>query len=243
MPTRVGTNSFFFFFKSFFRFKTLHPLLNVMCCFMIDFHGLQLRTAPSVYVPQEDSFLLADAARLNAKGKVLDLGCGSGIVGLSAAQNKAVKEIVFADVTPAALNLVKTNAKENKLQKPNSFIKTDLFAGLKDHKFDTICFNPPYLPTKAEEKLAGHENAAYDGGKDGRKVLDRFLKQFNPHLKPGGTLLLLNSSVSAKDGFSGNGITQMALEKRGFKVDVVGQQSFFFEKLVVFKADLDEITK
>ncbi|MBI5226781.1 methyltransferase [Candidatus Micrarchaeota archaeon] len=214
---------------------------------MMEFHGLHLRTAPSVYVPQEDSFLLSEAAHTYAKGKVLDLGCGSGVVGLSAAQKKLVNKIVFADINPAALTLAETNAKANHLKKPHVFVQTDLFTSFSSfkpkngfkaaEKFDTLCFNPPYLPTSAEEKLMGHENAAYDGGKDGRKVLDRFLKIFKSHLAPGGVLLLLNSSVSANDGLSGNEQTQKCLENNGFKVNVVGQQAFFFEKLVVFKLE------
>jgi methylase of polypeptide subunit release factors len=91
------------------------------------------------------------------------------------------------------------------------------------------------LPTEKAEKIEGHENAAYDGGKDGRKVLDRFLAAFEAHLAPGGILLLLNSSVSARDGLSGNEETRMTLEKKGFKVEEVGNQAFFFEKLIVYK--------
>lgn len=200
---------------------------------VVDFSGLRLHTQPSVYVPHEDSFLLADAARTHAKGRVLDLGCGTGIAGLAAARNSAVTEVVFADVNPDALKLAQTNAKANTLKKPHSFVRTDLFAALKGQQFDTICFNPPYLPTEKAEKIEGLENAAYDGGKDGRKVLDHFLKAFASHLAPGGLLLLLNSSVSTKDGVSGNAETQKALEKLGFKVEVVGEQAFFFEKLVV----------
>ncbi len=203
---------------------------------IVEFSGLALHAQPSVYVPHEDSFLLADAARLHAKGRVLDLGCGTGIAGLSASQNKAVTEVVFADVNPAALELAEKNAKQNKLKKLHSFVQTDLFSGFtKTEKFDTICFNPPYLPTASAEKIEGLENAAYDGGADGRKVLDRFLDQFAAQLAPGGSLLLLNSSVSAKGGLSGNDETKKLLEKKGFKVDEVGEQAFFFEKLVVLR--------
>ncbi len=205
---------------------------------MVKFDGLRFWTHSSVYVPREDSFLLAIAARGHAFGKVLDLGCGSGIVGLSASQNKNVTEVVFADVSPIALQLAEQNVKENGLEKKHPFVQTDLFSSLSGQKFDTICFNPPYLPTAEDEKLHGLENAAYDGGADGRKVLDVFLNQFEAFLAPKGILLLLNSSVSAKDGQSGNAQTQTALEAKGFKVEEVGTQAFFFEQLVVFKAEI-----
>lgn len=208
---------------------------------IIEFSGLRLRTAASVYVPHEDSFLLAEAARVHAKGRILDLGCGTGIAGLAASQNSAVTEIVFADVNPDPLKLAEVNAKENDLKKKYSFVQTDLFAALNGQKFDTICFNPPYLPTEKAEKIEGHENAAYDGGSDGRKVLDRFLKDFDRFLAAKGQLLLLNSSVSAKDGISGNEQTRRKLEKKKFKVEEVGKQGFFFEQLVIFRAGVNVV--
>ncbi len=203
---------------------------------VVEFSGLRLHTSASVYVPHEDSFLLADAARVTAKGRVLDLGCGTGIAGLSAAQNESVTEVVFADVNPAALTLAEKNTMENKVEKPHSFVHTDLFSALDGEQFDTVCFNPPYMPTAKAEKIEGLENAAYDGGSDGRKVLDRFLKQFAYHLAPNGILLLLNSSVSANDGVSGNAETQRKLEGQGFQVKGIALKSFFFEQLVVFEA-------
>ncbi len=202
---------------------------------VIEFSGLRLHTTASVYVPHEDSFLLAEAARAHARDRVLDLGCGTGIAGLSAAQNESVTEVVFADVNPAALTLAETNTMENKVEKPHSFVHTDLFSALDGEQFDTVCFNPPYMPTAKAEKIEGLENAAYDGGEDGRKVLDRFLDQFAAHLSPDGILLLLNSSVSAKDSVSGNEETKKKLEGKSFNVEESGRQAFFFEQLVVFR--------
>lgn len=206
---------------------------------IVEFSGLRLQTNESVYVPHEDSFLLAEAARVHAKGRVLDLGCGTGIAGLAASQSPQVREIVFADVNFLALKLAEKNAKENGLKKKHRFVQSDLFSTLKGQKFDTVCFNPPYLPTSKAEKIEGLENAAYDGGKDGRKVLDRFLDQFAAHLAPDGILLLLNSSVSASDGISGNDETQRKLETMGLNVELFGSQRFFFEKIVVFRAGLN----
>lgn len=205
--------------------------------YMTEFSGLKLDVLPCVYEPHDDSFLLAEAALKHARGRVLDLGCGTGIVGgLAAGRNKAVTEVVFADVNPEALKLAEKNVRQNSLKKLHSFVRTDLFSSLTGQKFDTICFNPPYLPTGKAEKVEGLENAAFDGGPNGRRVLDRFLAGFEAHLAKCGQLLLLNSSVSAKDGESGNKITKKKLEKAGFAVETIGKKRFFFEELVVFKA-------
>ncbi len=198
-------------------------------------NGLQITTDSEVYEPQEDSFLLAKAARKFASGSVLDLGCGTGIVGITAAKNTKTGKVTFADISEKAVSLAAHNVHQNKVGKPVEFVTSDLFSKIRG-KFDTLCFNPPYLPTEREEKLEGKLNKAFDGGKDGRKILDRFLREFETRLKPGGVLLLLNSSVSAKDGLSGNRITREKLEKKGFTVEQVASERFFFEELVVLKA-------
>ena len=195
---------------------------------------ITLTITPEVYDPHEDSELLADAARGHAFGDFLDLGCGSGIVGISAWKSGKVKKVFFADVSKKALSCAKENALNNGLKKAE-FIQTDLFSSLR-RKFDCIAFNPPYLPTSEEEKVQGDLNDAFDGGEDGRKTLDVFLAQFAKHLKPKGVLLLLNSSVSASGELDGNSETRKILEKKGFSVKVAGRKKFFFEELVVFKA-------
>ncbi len=248
--------------------------------YVLEHEGLRISVTPDVYEPHEDSFLLAEAARTEAFGSFIDLGCGTGLAGLSAATNAKVTEITFADLNEKALELAKENMERNKaalgkgkrvgnteikkggqgqqneapenpktnalpLPQQNEgyalpeskfkFIQTDLFSNL-PLSYDTISFNPPYLPTAEEERLKGNINRAFDGGLFGRDVLDKFLKQFPSHLNEDGVLLLLNSSVSAEDGESGNKITRKVLEKAGFKVSVVGKKSFFFEELAVFKA-------
>jgi release factor glutamine methyltransferase len=93
-----------------------------------------------------------------------------------------------------------------------------------------MIFNPPYLPTEYNERVDGPLNLAFDGGKDGRKVLGRFLKEFDAHMNPGGTLLLLQSSLN------GPRKTRSALEKLGYKVRFIGRQDFFFESIWVVMA-------
>ena len=195
---------------------------------------LKLTIPPDVYSPQEDSELLADAARKYGFGDFLDLGCGSGVVGISASKNPLVKKITFADISKNALSCAKENALRNNV-KNEVFIETDLFSKIKG-KFDSIAFNPPYLPTSKQEKVKGLLNHAFDGGINGRKGLDKFLEKFETHLKPGGVLLLLNSSRSATGDLDGNSESKKVLEEKGFAVEAVFHRKFFFEELLVFKA-------
>ena len=202
---------------------------------LTNYDELAVLTNDDVYEPHEDSFLLADAATKEAFGDVLDLGCGTGLAGISAALNGKTKSLTFADISEKSLELAKKNTQTNHVAIPTKFLQTDLFSNIPG-KLDCILFNPPYLPTAREEKLEGKINLAFDGGSDGRKILDSFLQEFPAHLKPKGILLLLNSSVSSSGGGDGNAETIEKLEKLGFQTQVAGRQKFFFEELMAITA-------
>ena len=155
-------------------------------------------TVPSnVYAPLEDSSMLADAVSREAYGTVLDMGCGSGIQAITAAKKNEVLKVTAADFSPHALRAAKTNAKRNKVDKKIKFIQTNLFKKLRGKKFNTIIFNPPYLPVdERDEGIEKFTRATWDGGKDGRKLLDPFLQKFDNHLQPNGVLLLVQSSLN-----------------------------------------------
>ena len=74
-------------------------------------------------------------------------------------------------------------------------IQSDLFCGIRC-SFDLILFNPPYLPTRPEERIDDWLEHALDGGLNGRAVIKRFSGQVNHVLAPGGRILLLISSLT-----------------------------------------------
>ncbi len=188
----------------------------------------------NVYEPHEDSLLLARAVENYARGLVLDVGTGSGLQALVAARKPEVTKVIATDVNQFALQAAEVNARENRLGHKISFKKSDLFDALRESDyakaFDSIVFNPPYLPTRAEDKLEGEINAAFDGGASGRDVIDAFLDEFDSFLRPGGLLLMAHSSLAD------NKATLSFLKKKGFDVSIAGRQKFFFEELIALKA-------
>lgn len=188
--------------------------------------GLNLKTKEEVYSPREDSLLLARKVLEEVRNgdSVLDMGCGSGILGLVAA--KKAKTVTAVDMNPEAVELTQENTELNSIEN----IKTkesDLFDNI-EKRFDLIFFNSPYLPTeKKEEKIKGSEQ--WSGGKEGIDVIEPFLKEVKNHLKRNGRILLLISSLTGKEEvekiITNNGFTSQTIDKK--KID--------WEKLIVLR--------
>ena len=185
-----------------------------------------------IYEPREDSFLLAEQVKKYAKGIVLDLGTGSGIQALTAAEKKNVKLVVGLDKSEKAVNYCKNRVKNKKI----IFVQSDLFSSLKEsiikknknfkkikNGFDTVIFNPPYLP----EDLRLKDLTIY-GGKKGYEILERFFSEVNNYLKPDGIILIVFSSLTKKDKVDGFVMNNL-LEYR-----LLNKKHVFFEDLFVY---------
>src|SRR3989338_108603 len=133
-----------------------------------------MASCKSIYDPQEDSTMLERWVRQHAKGNVLDMGTGSGIQAIAAAQSTGVKSVLAADVQKGVIGYCKSCIKNRKIK----FVQSDLFKKIKG-KFDTIIFNPPYLPQELKLK-----DLTTEGGKKGYEVIEMFLNDVNAFLKP-----------------------------------------------------------
>ncbi len=151
----------------------------------------------NVYEPAEDSFLFAENLNVKAGERVLDIGTGSGILGIVAAER--AREVVAVDVNPHAVRCAKANAAVNHARSKMAFVTGDLFAPLSEKaKFDVILFNAPYLPIEGDEDDS-LVSAAWKGGKSGRVFIDRFIAEVYGYLRPGGRVFLMQSSLAGLD--------------------------------------------
>jgi len=197
----------------------------------ISFGALRLGVAPTVYEPSEDSFLLAAYAS-SLSGSVLEIGCGSGIVSLSAAKANPANAVLGVDINPAAVECARRNARANGAGNAE-FALSDMFGSVPaGRKFDSILFNPPYLPTTRGERLALEaENAAYDGGESGRDAFMRFAAQAPAYLAGGGRIAVIATSLCG-----GIEATLAELDERVGGARILAQESFFFEKIALCEA-------
>jgi release factor glutamine methyltransferase len=94
-------------------------------------------------------------------------------------------------------------------------LRGDLFAPVAGERFDAIVSNPPYLPAEDDDLPRRGPQRAWDAGTDGRVLLDRICAEAPRHLRPGGFLLLVHSSVCGLEP------TVRRLEDGGLAVDVL----------------------
>ena len=136
--------------------------------------------------------MLAEALRrkhLERGTRVLDLCTGSGALAVTAAKAGA-GEVVAADVSRRALWTARCNALLNGVRIRTA--RGDLFDAVGPERFDLIVSNPPYVPGDLPARGA---RRAWEAGREGRAFLDRVCDGAAEHLRPGGTILLVHSSV------------------------------------------------
>jgi release factor glutamine methyltransferase len=180
--------------------------------------GLDIASDPDVYPPSEDSIFLAETLDIRPGEKVLEVGCGSGIVSIQCALSGAI--VTSCDINPKAVALTRRNAEANGVN--IDVVESDVYSNI-DGRFDTIVFNLPYLPVSDEGELA----RAWSGGPDGLGPLPRLLQGAPEHLLPGGRVVIVVSSLMDQDAL--NGLLAH------YSVRVLGELPLFFEKLRVLE--------
>lgn len=170
----------------------------------VDFRGHLLKVDARALIPRPETEELVDHALGLLGGmsgealRFLDMGTGTGAIGLSVALEMAagkVGEIVLADASPDALALAGENLESLQLPEGVSVgrVETDLFSAV-DGRFHLIAANLPYIadaevPTLGRE--VGHDPVlALAGGATGTEIMERFIDAARAHLDPGGAVLM-----------------------------------------------------
>jgi release factor glutamine methyltransferase len=159
------------------------------------FHKHEFKTDGRALIPRPETEELAEwilSWPLPENQQVLDMGCGSGVLGLTLAAERTTWDVTLADVSPDALLLARENNEALKLNN-TSFVESDLFSNV-GAGFDGIVANLPYVPeseraTMAREVLHDPALALFSGA-DGLDLIRRFIPEAFTHLKPGGWLVL-----------------------------------------------------
>ena len=125
--------------------------------------------------------------------RVLDLCTGSGCLAILAARAFPRARIDAADISAAALAVARINVRRHRVEKRVRLVRSDLFSGLGDGRYDVILSNPPYVSAAAMRRLPAEyryePGLALAAGRDGLDLVARILAEAPAHLAPGGLLV------------------------------------------------------
>ncbi len=153
--------------------------------------GKTYTTSGSVFNPRYSMTSEFMAAHIMVKPgeAVLDMGTGSGIQAITAAQT--AKRVTAVDINPEAVRHARNNVERHGLSQIITLIHGDLFSPLNIKKgYDVILFTPPYLEGAVRTPL---DHALYDPGKS---LVKRFFTEAGRYLKAGGYVQMVYSSIA-----------------------------------------------
>ena len=170
-----------------------------------DFYGETFYLDKNSLIPRQDTELMVDLVlnQFDKKSKlnILDLGTGSGVIGITLSKFYPNSLITISDISPKALKVANKNIKKHKVSNVNS-IESNWFAAFKEEEnFDLILTNPPYI-AKGDVHLTNLEinyepsNAlvsANNGFSDIFKIIDSAAN----FLKPQGKLFIEHGYTQA----------------------------------------------
>ncbi|MGJ8677142.1 MAG: peptide chain release factor N(5)-glutamine methyltransferase [Akkermansiaceae bacterium] len=162
----------------------------------------------------ESGLELESTPKPSSQIRILDMGTGSGVIGISLAGELGgrCQELFLADISADALQLARENAEL--LGTPRvHFCKTSLFSELAAEKFHLIVANLPYIAETDRDTLSAEvlrdPDSALFGGEDGLDIVREFIQQAPSYLHPGGTIAL-------EIGYDQAEAVELMLNKEGF---------------------------
>lgn len=165
-----------------------------------EFFGLPMEVTPDVLIPRSDTEVLVETALHALVGRkmdarILDLCSGSGCIGCALAHELPAARVVQVDISDAALEISRRNARRNRLNrvialKADALKKPPMSIGT----FDLIVSNPPYVPSfeilTLDSSVRDFEPlGALDGGEDGLMFYRSIIRYWRHVLRPGGWLM------------------------------------------------------
>ncbi len=171
----------------------------------VNFYGKRFYINENVLIPRfETEELVENTLQLleeNFKDKnlnIIDLGCGSGVIGLTLKSKLPHSNVTLVDISEDALKIAKKNSKDLKIKA--KFINNDFLDGI-DQKFNCIISNPPYIKTteEIEEIVKNNEpHLALYAGEDGLDCYRKIFKNIKNNLEE-QYLIALEIGMTQKD--------------------------------------------
>jgi release factor glutamine methyltransferase len=162
-----------------------------------EFYGLDFQLTQAVLIPRPETELVVQQAidwlrNHPTRRRAIDVGTGSGCLGISLAKHVSDLHLVLTDISSQAIEVAQLNAEKHGVSARLEFKQADLLNGIVG-PFDLMCANLPYIPTSHLMSLPVVKSepiTALDGGTSGTVLTGRLLEQARHQLVVGGVLLL-----------------------------------------------------
>lgn len=162
-----------------------------------EFYGREFKVTEAVLIPRPETELLVELALqrlpVGASARVLDLGAGSGCIGITIAAERPQAQVTLVDASEAALEIARTNAAQW-APSNTTLLYSDWYSAIGEERYDLIVANPPYIADGDAHLQQGdlrfEPRTALAAGPDGLNDLQRIIAQAPQHLRAGGWLLL-----------------------------------------------------
>lgn len=154
----------------------------------VNFYGNRFKVNKSVLIPRFETEELVEHTLhyidtyFPIDSNVIDLGTGSGVIGITLKKKRPHLNITLVDISKEALAVAKENAKD--LNADVTFVESDMFANVTG-TYQIVISNPPYIKEDEEIEAIVKENEpsiALYGGKDGLDCYRKILKDVKKHL-------------------------------------------------------------
>jgi release factor glutamine methyltransferase len=164
-----------------------------------EFWGLDFRVTPDVLIPRPESEFIVEEALAILAGlglpspRLADIGTGSGCLAVSLARDVPSATMTATDVSAAALEIARENARRHQVDDRVTFVETSFLDGI-DGPFDLIAANPPYVKdgdrTGLTRDVRYEPDVALFGGTSGLNGVEAALDAGAAKLRSGGWLVM-----------------------------------------------------
>tara|TARA_B100001750_G_C15429295_1_gene557288 strand:- start:175 stop:918 length:744 start_codon:yes stop_codon:yes gene_type:complete len=195
----------------------------------MSFYDIYIDVNQHVLIPRPETEFFVETVIDKVKNpkKIIDVGTGSGCIGLSLAKHFNNAEVHLTDISSEALNVAEENSNKNEIDV--RIYKSNLLKEVSDNDFDLIVANLPYIPSNELQDLPievlNYEPIlALDGGKDGLDLIAKLVKEANNKLTSNGLLAL------EIDSRLGNKLKKIAKDYTKVEIvnDLTGRDRYVF---------------
>ncbi|MBP87175.1 MAG: protein-(glutamine-N5) methyltransferase, release factor-specific [Planctomycetaceae bacterium] len=168
-----------------------------------EFYSLNFRVTHDVLIPRPETEFVVVALLDAVKElfpdtrpiRISDIGTGSGILAICAAKNIPNSEVVAVDISPAALEVAKSNAQSHRVADKIQFSQSDLLENVAQDSFHFVVSNPPYISAAEMKELPAdvgeyEPHTALYGGETGFEIIAKLIPMASERLLVPGALIM-----------------------------------------------------